>query len=121
MFEEPKLSSDVDEHPAVYEGLTKTKYESAGYDTREALFEAYEDIPEFVDSHAYSIDGVEGAVIGVTEDGSRFIYDYDRIIELLQTNDGMSEEDAWDWYSYNIERSFPYYQPSPIIMHFLEE
>lgn len=121
MFDEPKVLTELENAPAVYDALTKTKYESAGYNTRDELFAAYEDIPEFIESHAYSIDNVEGAVIGVTEDGSRFIYDYDKIIELLQTNDGMSEEEAFDWYSYNIERSFPYYQPSPIIMHFLEE
>lgn len=121
MFEDPKLVDDLENGSAVYDALTKTKYEPLGYNTREELFAAYEADPELEDSHAYSIDNVEGAVVGITEDGSRFIYDFDKLIELLQTNDGMTEEEAFEWYSYNIERSFPYYQPCPIILKILEE
>ena len=119
-FEKPELVDEPEEKSALYNALTITKYESLGYNTKEALFEAYESDPELQDSNAYSIDNVEGAVIGITEDGSRFVYDYDKIIELLQTNEGMTEEDAFEWYSYNIERSFPYYQPCPIVLHVLD-
>ena len=121
MFEDPKLIDDLENESAVYDALTKTRYEPLGYNTYEELMNAYESDPELSDSHAYSMDGVEGAVIGVTEDGSRFVYDYDKIIECLQTNDGISEEEALEWYSYNMERSFPYYQPCPIIVRVLEE
>ena len=121
MFEDPKLMDALEQESAVYDAISRKKYEPLGYNTREALFEAYENDPDLSDSSAYSIDNVEGAIIGVTEDGSRFIYDYDKLIELLQTNDGMTEEEAFEWYSYNIERSFPYYQPCPIIMRILEE
>ena len=121
MFDEPKLVTDIEQEPAVYDALSRKKYDSLGYDTHDALMDAYESDPDLTESHAYSIDGVEGAVIGITEDGSRFVYDYDKLIECLQKNDGMTEEEAWEWYSYNIERSFPYYQPSPIIMRVLED
>jgi len=115
-FGEPKIVDAPDNATAVYNALTKTSYKSLGYNDKESLFDAYDKVPEFADSHAYSIDNVESAVIGVTEDGSRFIYDYNLILEALQTNDGMTYEEAVEWYSYNIERSFPYYQPCPIVV-----
>lgn len=121
MFEDPKLVSDLENESAIYDALSRKRYDSLGYNTREELMNAYDSDPDLSESHAYSMDGVEGAVIGVTEDGSRFIYDYDKIIECLQKNDGMSEEEAWEWYSYNMERAFPYYQPCPIIVRVLEE
>lgn len=107
-----------DEYSELYDAITTHRYDTLGYTTKEDLFNAHNE--KFFESQAYSIDGVEGAVIGVTEDGTRFIYDYDLIIQLLQTNDNMSVEEALEWYSYNIERSFPYYQPSPIVIHFVD-
>jgi len=116
MFEDPKIATDVGSTSAIYNALSKQKYDTLGYKTKEELFAAYDAVPEFKDSHAYSLDGLESAVIGVTSDGSRFVYDYNKMIEALQTNDDMTEEDALEWYSYNIERSFPYYQPCPIVL-----
>ena len=104
----------------LYNALSKTRYASLGFKSKEELFNAFENDPDLQDAHAYSIDNVELAVIGVSDDGSRFIYDYDLIIQCLQTEEGMTEEDALEWYSYNIERSFPYYQPCPIVVHCLE-
>ena len=115
-FEDPKIVDVPNNQTAIYTALTKTSYKSLGYNDKESLFDAYDKVPEFADSHAYSIDNVESAVIGVTEDGSRFIYDYNLILEALMANDGMTYEDAVEWYSYNIERSFPYYQPCPIVV-----
>jgi len=121
MFEEPKLLDTVENESAIYDALSMTKYEPLGYNTKEELFAAYEAVPEFEDSHAYSLDGYEGAVIGITEDGSRFVYHYEKMIEIMTTRDKMSLDDAFEWYSYNVERSFPYFQPCPIIMRILED
>ena len=115
-FEKPAIIGTSGVESTVYNALTKTKYKSLGYNDKESLFAAYDKVPAFEDSHAYSIDNVESAVIGITEDGSRFIYDYNLILEALMSNDGMTYGDAVEWYSYNIERSFPYYQPCPIVV-----
>lgn len=54
-------------------------------------------------------DGLEDALIGV---GHRpgidpvAIYDEDKIIEILMERDGMSHEDAWDFYGCNIQCLF---------------
>lgn len=120
MFEEPKVLDTISNAPAIYDALSRTKYESLGYTTKEELFAAYESDPDLEDSSAYSLDGYEPAVIGVTESGDRFVYDFNKMIDLMITRDEMSYEDAMEWYSYNIERSFPYYQPCPIILVSLE-
>ena len=63
----------------------------------------------------YFIDGYSRAIVGFSEEG-RVVYDYDRLIEVMMEDDGCTEEDARDWYDFNIERSFPYYKPSPIVI-----
>lgn len=42
----------------------------------------------------------DAAVIGVTFDG-RAIYDKDQVIRCTMTEDGMSEQDAWEWHEFN--------------------
>lgn len=61
------------------------------------------------------------AFIGVSEEG-RAVYDYNKMIQSLQEEDGMDEEEAIDWISYNTVRSLPYAGPlAPIILYPLEE
>ena len=120
-FNEPSLVSDIDNKPAVYNALSLKSFEPLGYDTKDALFKAYDEDPELQDSHAYSLDGYEGAVIGVADAGTRFVYDFNKMVDIMVTRDQMTYEDALEWYSYNIERSFPYYQPCPIILNVLSD
>jgi len=47
-------------------------------------------------------DGFNEAVIGVC--GDKLVYSIEKIIEKLMED--MSEEDAWEYYSYNIEGSY---------------
>lgn len=51
-----------------------------------------------------------GALIGHTteEDVNRAVYDYDKCISILMKRDGMSYEDAVEWFSNNTVRSLPY-------------
>lgn len=61
------------------------------------------------------------AFVGVTEDG-RAVYDYNKMVKELMDLDGMSEEDAIEWISYNTVRSLPYAGPlAPIILYPVEE
>lgn len=58
------------------------------------------DLPEGI----ITIDGFDDAFLGV---GTQFnreiaIYDTDKVIEILMTRDGMSEDDAWEHFSFNI-------------------
>ena len=57
------------------------------------------------------------AIVGMTEDG-RVVYSYDKMITHLMETDGMTEEDAIDFISYNTERALPYAgEMAPIIMY----
>ena len=49
----------------------------------------------------------DNSIIGVTLDG-RLIYDYDKMIEELIEDDGMSFDEAMEWIDYNIIRALPY-------------
>lgn len=47
------------------------------------------------------MDGYDDAVIGITLD-NRLIYSLDKIRQMLMDVDGMTQEDAEDYISYNI-------------------
>lgn len=55
------------------------------------------------------------AFLGLSDTG-RAVYDYERMVECLMTEDDMSEEDARDFISYNTLRSLGYYENSPIVL-----
>ena len=58
----------------------------------------------------------DNSIIGVTLDG-RLIYDYDKMIEELIEDDGMSFDEAMEWIDYNTIRALPYAgSGSPIII-----
>lgn len=58
----------------------------------------------------------DSAIIGISED-ERVIYDYDKMIKYLVTEDNMTIEEASDFISYNTIRSLPYVENHPIIMY----
>ena len=101
----------------IYEALTSKKYDSLGYNSIDDINTDIDSVMSSVEINAHSIDGCESAIVGVTDDGKRLVYDYDLIIEALMENDDCDESAATEWYDYNIARSFPYYQPSPIVLH----
>ena len=47
----------------------------------------------------------DAAIIGVDQDGERLIYDSNSVVQVL-INDGMDEEDAWDYFYYNIAGAY---------------
>jgi hypothetical protein len=60
------------------------------------ILEAYPDASFMI------ADGFNEAVIGVC--GEKLVYSIEKIIEKLMED--MSEEEAWEYYSYNIEGSY---------------
>ena len=58
----------------------------------------------------------DDAFIGLTLD-NRAVYDYDKMIKYLVTEDNMTIEEASDFISYNTIRSLPYVENHPIIMY----
>ncbi len=76
----------------------------------------------YEDSVVFENPDYDKAIIGVSDD-DRVIYDYDKMIEFLVSEDDMTEEEAVDFISYNTIRSLTYIQndKKPIIMFSLME
>lgn len=53
------------------------------------------------------LDGHNEAIIGFDTEAECVIYDYHKIIENL-VKDGCSDEDAREYYEYNVARALPY-------------
>ena len=53
-------------------------------------------------------DGFDEAILGVVQRiGIEAIcYDLNKVIEILMTRDGMDEEEAWEYYQFNIAGSW---------------
>lgn len=60
------------------------------------------------------------AIVGLSQDDNHIIYSYSRFKECLM-KEGMSEEDADEWISFNTIRSIPYMgEYAPILMYDIE-
>jgi len=75
--------------------------------SKQAMAE-FEDIRELLNEsnpEALLADGFEDALIGYTErfgEESLALYDRAKVIEIMMKRDGMSEEDAEEFFSFNI-------------------
>lgn len=68
---------------------------------REAILDSV-DVSEFPKMGFLEGKEFDKAIIGVEQKEGAVIYSLRKLIEVL-CEDGMSEEEAWDWYDYNIE------------------
>lgn len=61
-----------------------------------------------IDEKILLADGFEDALVGYAEIFNRVIATYDRrkCIEILMNRDGMTEEEAEEFFSYNVTGSF---------------
>jgi hypothetical protein len=68
------------------------------------------------DNHSY-----DNSIIGTTFDG-RAIYDFDKMVKELMSDEGWTEEEAIEWVNYNTLRSLPYAGVNaPLIVYTDEE
>lgn len=51
-------------------------------------------------------DGFDEAVIGVDVVGERIIYSVQKVIDILMERDDMDEQEAIDWYEYNMQSTY---------------
>jgi hypothetical protein len=63
---------------------------------------------------AIIFDGLDEAILGWDTKESRFVYSADRIHEILMEDD-MTDEEAYEYFSYNIECLYAG-EKTPIIM-----
>lgn len=51
-------------------------------------------------------DGFDEAVIGIDISTMRLIYSVSKVIDIMMDRDGMDEQDALDWYEYNMQSTW---------------
>lgn len=73
--------------------LTRKELKSNNMNLREIISENNPD--------AMLLDGFDDALIGMSE-CHRAVYSIEAIIRVLMLENDMTEEDAWDYYGYNI-------------------
>lgn len=72
-----------------------------------------EEIAEIAESNYVEcilMDGYDNAIVGYTLDGDtmRAVYSHQLCVQCLMDDDGMTYEDAEDYFQYNTIRSLPY-------------
>lgn len=77
----------------------------------ERLTEAgYEDVLIF-ENPSY-----DDALVGVTED-NRAVYDFEKMVDWLCEQDGLSREEAVEFIEFNTIRALPYYDDAPVVLY----
>ena len=54
-------------------------------------------------------DGLDEAIIGVGQQfdkPDRLIYDYDKCVDILMTDQGFTEEEAIEWIEFNVKGAY---------------
>ena len=59
-----------------------------------------------VNEDALFADGFDDAIIGYDACGYRVVYDYDKCMDILKNNDGMSLGDANEYMQFNVVGAF---------------
>ena len=62
-------------------------------------------IEAFADCDILKADGFDDAVIGIDSVNYRLIYSVRKVIEILVA-EGMTQEDAWDHFGFNMECAY---------------
>jgi len=61
-------------------------------------------LEQYPDTESLKADGFDDAVIGYDMNNDKLIYSYSKCIEILKKE--MSEEDAIDYFSYNVQGAY---------------
>jgi len=75
-------------------------------------------VESFPDEEIILMDGFDDAVIGayVTEKGVSLVYSIGDMVECL-IRDGMTEDEAIDYFEYNVSPSVPYVENGPMLIY----
>lgn len=70
----------------------------------------------FPEDEFLKMDGFDNAIIGFDQQQMKLIYSVEKCIEVLIENDGLSLDEAIDFFEYNTRRSIPYFENAPILL-----
>jgi hypothetical protein len=59
-------------------------------------------IERFPEEEFLKADGFDDALIGVDELSMRLIYSVSKCIAVLTERDGLTEEEAWEYFEFNV-------------------
>lgn len=62
-------------------------------------------IERFSDEEFLKADGLDEAVVGVVPKTMQLVYDINKVIQIL-VHDGMDEDDAVEYFEFNIEGAY---------------
>lgn len=92
-------------------GLLKAE----GKDNRKRLLEYLDGIGE----ETITADNLDAAIIGVTEGCDiKVVYDHAKCVEIFEKIDGMTQEEALEWMSYNVTGAYVG-EKTPIFIHLI--
>lgn len=87
------------------------------------MIETLEQLTQYFDEHEVEGTGYftepsyVTAIVGMTQD-ERLVYDYDKMVEFLMRQDGVSNEEAIEFIDYNTIRSIPYMgEKAPVVLY----
>lgn len=63
-------------------------------------------VENFADEEIIKADGFDGAVIGIEENEMRLIYSTSKCLNILQQQEGMSQEDAMEHFTFNVTGAY---------------
>lgn len=70
----------------------------------------------FEDAIVFDNPSYDDAIIGTSHD-DRVVYSFEKMVECLMKDDGMSYEEAVEFIEYNTLRAIPYFGPNaPIVL-----
>lgn len=60
----------------------------------------------FPEEEILKAEGFDDAIIGIDEVSMRLIYSTSKCVSILMTRDGMSDEDAWEYFHFNVKSGY---------------
>mgnify|MGYP003629527314 FL=1 len=63
-------------------------------------------LENFTEEEITLADGFDEAVIGIEISSMRLVYSVRMVIDIMMDRDGMDEQEAIDWYEYNMQSTW---------------
>lgn len=73
------------------------------------------------ENNAHVADGLDDAIIGICHESGVAVYSVEKIVEIFVKRDGMTQEEAIEFFDYNVVRAAPYYDNAPIFINLAED
>lgn len=103
------VATDIYDNKHDYSGFSCTGCTFTGVDHREEEYTMLDRILANYDDEGDEFliaDGLDKAIIGLEEGSMRLIYSVSKCIEIFVEEQGMTYEEALEWFSFNVEGGY---------------